>query len=125
MRQSDTLSERVTAPIAKSMKYWVFLCVKNARSEWALVTGLSATKTALFTRLSTICVDNIYLGGVTNESTLEFRPFLPLAGRLLGRGRLPTLLFAVAAKGAAKAIAWANSRMIWAAAGTVPGLLAR
>jgi hypothetical protein len=35
----------------------------------------------------------------------NFARFLPMAGRLLGRGRLPTLLFAVAAKGAAKAIA--------------------
>lgn len=30
----------------------------------------------------------------------NFARFLPLAGRLLSRGRLPTLLFAVASKGA-------------------------
>ncbi len=30
----------------------------------------------------------------------NFARFLPLAGRLLARGRLPTLLFAVASKGA-------------------------
>ncbi len=29
----------------------------------------------------------------------NFTRFLPMAARLLGRGRLPTLLFAVAAKG--------------------------
>src|ERR1700759_5067200 len=32
----------------------------------------------------------------------NFARFLPLAGRLLARGRLPTLLFAVASKGAAQ-----------------------
>ncbi|HWT67801.1 MAG TPA: YkvA family protein [Pseudomonas sp.] len=32
----------------------------------------------------------------------NFARFLPLAGRLLARGRLPTLLFAVAAKGASQ-----------------------
>ena len=32
----------------------------------------------------------------------SFARFLPLAGRLLARGRLPTLLFAVASKGASQ-----------------------
>jgi uncharacterized membrane protein YkvA (DUF1232 family) len=32
----------------------------------------------------------------------NFARFLPMAARLLGRGRLPTLLFAVAAKGASQ-----------------------
>lgn len=32
----------------------------------------------------------------------SFARFLPLAGRLLSRGRLPTLLFAVASKGASQ-----------------------
>ena len=32
----------------------------------------------------------------------NFARFLPLAGRLISRGRLPTLLFAVASKGAAQ-----------------------
>ena len=32
----------------------------------------------------------------------NFTRFLPLAARLIGRGRLPTLLFAVAAKGSSQ-----------------------
>ena len=39
----------------------------------------------------------------------NFTRFLPMAARLLGRGRLPTLLFAVAAKGSARAIGSASS----------------
>ena len=63
--------------------------------------GFQPRKAALFTRLSTICVDNIYMGGVM-KAPWNFARFLPLAGRLLARGRLPTLLFAVASKGASQ-----------------------
>ena len=36
----------------------------------------------------------------------DFTRFLPMAARLIGRGRLPTLLFAVAAKGASQGLTW-------------------
>ena len=36
------------------------------------------------------------------KAPFNFTRFLPMAARLLGRGRLPTLLFAVAAKGSSQ-----------------------
>ena len=53
----------------------------------------------------------------------NFARFLPLAGRLLARGRLPTLLFAVASKGAAQGNRLGKLKDDLP--GAVPGLLAR
>ena len=55
----------------------------------------------------------------------NFARFLPLAGRLLARGRLPTLLFAVASKGASQGNRLGKLKDdLKPVAGTLPGLLA-
>ena len=75
---------------------------------------------ALFTRLSTSCVDNLFdeptpifvglmfIGKILRSTGVDMKApwnllrYLPMARRLMAAGRLPGLLFAVARKGSAE-----------------------